>query len=218
MLYSNVLKPCFSNFATYLCPAMPLTILTRGVRGWRRRVGGKGGERDGGEGSDDNSCLRDISPPLLTTCHPHSLQRRDNAKEHLLLTIRPGHIILWKWWWWVNNGRRKSDHAHVRCPTVIARHCKSWADGGDYIEEHLITEQNVGQRIILFKMQRRFEKTWSLQSWYMNISCYEPLWYNILTLCVQPFLFPPVSGGNETTKYVKQMETSCQFSQIFGPL
>ena len=28
-------------------------------------------------------------PPHLTTCHSHSLQRRDNAKEHLLLTIRP---------------------------------------------------------------------------------------------------------------------------------
>ena len=55
-------------------------------------------EEMGGVGSDDNSCLRDISPPALplTTCQLHSLQRRDNAKEHLLLTRRPGHIILCK--------------------------------------------------------------------------------------------------------------------------
>ena len=45
-------------------PAISLTILTRGARGVEERGGGLScWVEDGGGGGDDNSCLRDISPP-----------------------------------------------------------------------------------------------------------------------------------------------------------
>ena len=78
--------------------------------------------------------------PMLTTCHGHSLARRDDAKELLLhnQTMSP---YMKCWWWWrageVDDGRPHQTHGdqvQVDCsqpPDVIAQHCRSWEDGDE---------------------------------------------------------------------------------------
>ena len=70
-------------------PAISLTILTRGARGVEERGGGLSCWVEKGGGGDDNSCLRDISPP----CWPPvtaTLLRDVMMQKSLSFTIRPG--------------------------------------------------------------------------------------------------------------------------------